>query len=143
MRYVSGLVLLLAVVACGQVEPVLMALSMPDCTYSGPDSMDEGRARLSLTLNGIGEWGAALVVFEDDHEFSELELVAEESPLLADLPEWVRVVVELRLSDDGGREGTDAERVLEAGEHAVLCIYPDDDDDTTYRPAHGIRVDER
>lgn len=142
MRRVAGLVgLLFAVVACGQVEPVLMTVSMPDCTFQGSDRMTEGRARLGLTLNGIGEWGAALVVLEDEKTFADLMAEAGESRRLDHLPNWARGVIELRLSDADAADGVDAERVLDEGTYAVLCVYPDDSgSDVEFLPVRDLTV---
>lgn len=145
MRLVgAGLMgLVLAVAACGQIEPVLMTVSMPDCTYQGADEMQEGRARLSLTLNGIGEWGTALLRLEDDHTFDDFTETANENAELAAVPSWARSVIELRLSDEEGRDGVDSERVLDEGTYAVICIYVPDEGAATYVPLEEVRVDAR
>jgi hypothetical protein len=140
-RFIGLLGLILSLTACGQVEPVLMTVSMPDCTFAGTDSMEEGRARLGLTLNGIGEWGAALVALDRNHTFDDLVAENESSDTLNDLPSWARTVIELRLSEDDAVDGVDVERVLDPGGYAVICVYPAPEG-STYMPVKAITVDE-
>lgn len=140
-RFVGLVVAAVAVAACGQVEPVLMTVSMPDCTFRGADTMDEGRARLGLTLNGIGEWGAALIALDRDHTFDDLEVENEASNRVDDLPSWARTVIDLRLSEDDAVDGVDVERVLDPGRYAVVCVYPSSGG-TTYIPVRAIEVEE-
>ena len=45
-----------------------VAVSMPECVYRGSDSMREGTVSVSLTLNGVTDAGATLVLIENDQQ---------------------------------------------------------------------------
>lgn len=131
--------LLLLLVACGQVDPVLMPVSMPECIYQGPSSMREGDARVSLTFNGIGESGVALVELAGEGRFDELTAHFEADPRWSERPSWVSPVVELRL--DSGGEGVQETVALSAGSYAVVCIeYMEGDANGRSRTAARIEV---
>ena len=134
MRLIQRLAVLAIVLvsACGQVEPVTVAVSMPDCVYRGADRMLEGVASVSLTLNGIADVGATLVLIEEDRSYGELVDVVSNT---GEAPTWVRPVVELTLSNDDGLEGIEEAISLPAGTYALLCV-----DDNGVRPASSLTV---
>ncbi|HET9259115.1 MAG TPA: hypothetical protein VFP42_03180 [Acidimicrobiia bacterium] len=125
-------VAVLLISACGQVEPVTVAVSMPDCVYRGADRMRAGDASVSLTLNGIADAGATLVLIEDTHGYSELVEVLHET---GQVPTWVESVVELELSPDDGIDGVEETVTLDAGTYALLCVSDDG-----VRPASSLTV---
>lgn len=123
IRWLTATLVLTLPAACGQVEPVLMPVSMPECIYQGPSSMSIGNASVSLTLNGIGDAGVALVRLVDDETHSDLEAhLATIGDRWADRPEWVTTVLELRLDSSQGLDGVDETMTLQAGSYAVVCI---------------------
>jgi hypothetical protein len=128
--------------ACGQVDPVLMHVTMPDCTYQGATSMVEGEVSLSLSLNGLADAGARLVELGGDHTYADLEShVDAVSPDLDDLPEWADDVIDLRLADFEGMEGVEAAARVGEGGYALLCIdYPYDRTEPTVRLATRLEV---
>jgi hypothetical protein len=134
MRLIQRLAVLAMVLvsACGQVEPVTVAVSMPDCVYRGADRMREGVASVSLTLNGIADVGATLVLIEEDRSYGELVDVVSNT---GEAPTWARPVVELTLSNDDGVEGIEETISLPAGTYALLCV-----DDNGVRPASSLTV---
>lgn len=141
----NGSVLLwgfLTIVACGQVEPVLMHVTMPDCTYQGVAEMEEGEVSLSLSLNGLADAGAVLVELTSGHTFEDLETHLDSvSNELDDLPDWVVELISLRLADTEGRDGIEGSERLRAGSYAVLCIdYPYDDGAHTVSVAGPLEV---
>lgn len=146
MRRVPRLaaVLTLVVAACGQVEPVLAHVTMPDCTYQGATSMEEGEISLSLTLNGLADSGVVLAELADGNTYDDLanhfDAVSNE---LSELPAWVEPVIELRLSDFEGVEGVEESAGLEAGSYAMICVdYPYDGGTPLVRLATPFEVDE-
>lgn len=135
-------ILIPIVAACGQVEPVLMHVTMPDCTHQGPTSMVDGELSLSLSLNGLVDAGARLVELTGDRTYSDLEShIDEVSADLSDLPPWAQEVIDLRLSASQGMDGVeDTARVAE-GDYALLCVdYPYDDTEPGIRLATSLEV---
>ena len=137
-------VLALVVAACGQVEPVLAHVTMPDCTYRGATTMEEGEISLSLTLNGLANAGVVLVRLDGDKGYDDLaghiDSVSDE---LAGLPNWVETLIDLRLSDFEGVDGVEGSAGLEAGSYALICVdYPYDDGPPLVRLATPLDVDE-
>lgn len=118
--------------ACGQVEPVTVAVSMPDCVYRGSDRMREGTASVSLNLNGIADAAATLVLIDDGHTYQDL---TEALRATGGVPEWAEPVVELELSSDDGLDGIEETTTLSEGTYALLCV-----DDSGMRPASSLVV---
>lgn len=127
-----AVVAMVLVSACGQVEPVTVAVSMPDCVYRGADRMREGEASVSLTLNGIADVGATLVRIEEDHTYDDLGDVLDNT---GQIPSWASPVVELELSADDGLDGIEETVFLQAGIYALLCMEED-----AVRPASSLTV---
>ena len=121
--------------ACGQVEPVTMALSMPDCVYQGQNQMSEGEVSVSLSLNGITEASAVLAELTDEHTYPELEERLQET---GTIPSWARPIVELDLSSSAALDGIDEQAELEPGLYALICV-----DDSGARVATSLVVRER
>lgn len=139
-RIAAALIPILA--ACGQVEPVLLHLSMPDCTYQGTTSMVEGEVSLSLSLNGLADAGARLVELTDENTYAELETHVEDVSADVDrLPEWIEDVIDLRLADFEGVDGVQGTDRVGPGSYALLCIdYPYDETAATVRLATPVEV---
>lgn len=115
--------ILLTLTACGQVEPVIVAVGMPECSSSGVASMREGRLSLSLTLNGIAHSGVVLAELIEDHSYDDLEEhVATRSDLWEQRPEWVKVRAELELSTSEGIDSAEETIFVEEGDYAIVCI---------------------
>ena len=121
--------------ACGQVEPVTMAVSMPDCVYQGQNQMLEGEVSVSLSLNGITQAGAVLAEIVGDHTYAELGEALEET---GKIPSWARTVVELALSSAEALEGVEEQVDLAQGLYALICV-----DDSGVRTATSLVVRER
>jgi len=133
----SALVLVsLLLTACGQVEPVILAVSMPDCTYRGATRMVPGEASLSLSLNGLGSARALLVELEDGRTHVELGAHLEQTGGWEDRPPWIRPVIDLELSDADGVDGTEDSSRLAAGDYAVVCIDLETGAARTASPLH-------
>lgn len=133
----SALVLVsLLLTACGQVEPVILAVSMPDCTYRGATRMVPGEASLSLSLNGLGSARALLVELEDGRTHVELGAHLEQTGGWEDRPDWIRPVIDLELSDADGVDGTEDSSRLAAGDYAVVCIDLETGAARTASPLH-------
>ncbi len=133
----------IALVSCGQADPVLMPVSMPECIYQGPSSMEEGNARISLRLNGLGESGAALVQLTEDRSFDELRAHFENDSRWSRQPSWARTVTELRLERGMGLDDDGVARTvdLSAGSYAVVCIeYPEGEDEGSAHSEAEIEV---
>jgi hypothetical protein len=130
----------LLLAACGQVEPVILAVSMPDCTYRGATQMEPGEASLSLSLNGLGSARALLVELEDGHTHVELSAHIDQTDGWEDRPEWIRPVIDLELSDADGVDGTEDSSRLAPGDYAVVCI---DLETGTARTASPLHVEDR
>jgi hypothetical protein len=141
-RIVALVALPALVLSCGQVDPVIMTVAMPDCVYQGPISIMEGNVRLSLTLNGLGDAGAGLVRFTGEETYDSLvDHLGTVSDRWDDLSSRVEPVVELRLSDREGVDGVEETARLDAGRYAVICIdHPYDGSDATARPATSLEV---
>ncbi len=134
-------VMSLGLVACGQVEPVVVTVSMPDCIAQAPPTMRAGNARMSLTLNGLGDSGAALVQLKDDHTYSELVDQFKSDNRWEHRPDWVSPKLELRLDSADGLDGVDKTVYLVAGDYAVVCIdHPYDGSDDTAQAAARLEV---
>ncbi|MFZ0012632.1 MAG: hypothetical protein WAL25_00830 [Acidimicrobiia bacterium] len=134
-------VLLSSLVACGQVEPVIVAVSMPECTSSNVRSMREGRLSLSLTLNGIAHSGVAVAELIEDHSYDELqEHVATGSDVWERRPEWLRVRAELELSSAQGLDGVEETVYVESGDYAIVCLDHDTPSGTRMRVESPLRV---
>lgn len=116
------LVVSLMLGACTQVEPVLLAVGMPECTYRGAATMEPGQASLSLTLNGLGRARASLVELADGHSYDELATHFEENGAWEDRPEWLRPVIDVQLSDADGIDGVADNADLDIGHYAVVCV---------------------
>lgn len=120
---VSTGILALALVACGQVEPVLLPVSMPECIYSGPAVMEEGSASLSLRINGLGEAAVLVVGIEDGHEVEDLAThLTDVSDQWTERPDWLSTRVEVRLSSAEGLSGREKTVQLRPGQYAVVCV---------------------
>lgn len=134
-------VCLVTLAACGQVEPVLLAVGMPGCAYQGPASMREGEISLSLTLNGLSDVGAAVVELGNDNTYEELETFLATDTPWEDRPGWVVPIIELRLDDTEGRDGVEGTVDLDEGSYAVVCIeHPYDEEVSRATPASPLTV---
>ena len=136
-------VLILLATACGQVEPVLAHVTMPDCTYQGATSMEQGGISLSLTLNGLADAGVMLAELAGDKAHDDLTThIDEVSDALSDLPTWVESVIDLRLSDFEGVEGVESSADLSPGNYSVICVdYPYNEGQPVVRLATPLRVE--
>lgn len=134
----GSMLLATLLVACAQVDPVLMPVSMPDCVYPGPSSMHEGTVRLSLTLNGITDAGVALVELSANHTPADLADHFEIDAAWEHRPSWISVRAELRLDSAQGADGVDETVALREGSYAVVCI--DYTHDVAARVAGPLRV---
>jgi len=114
--------LLIVVASCSQVEPVLLTVSMPDCTFRGATEMEPGEASLSLSLNGLGNARALVVEIEGEHTFDELVTYFEQDGGWENRPEWTRTVIDIALSDTDGIDGTSGSATFDVGEYAVVCV---------------------
>jgi len=125
MRSIAPVVTLSAIIAlaaCGQVEPVILTVSMPDCTFRGATEMEPGVASLSLSLNGLGNARAMVVEIEDGHTFDELAAHFEQGGGWEGRPEWTRSVVDVALNATDGVDGTSDSAHLDQGDYAVVCV---------------------
>jgi hypothetical protein len=123
--------LLISVVACGQVEPVILAVSMPECTSSKLPPMREGRLSLSLTLNGIAHSGVAVAELTEGHTYDELlEHVTAGADVWERRPDWLKVRAELELSSAQGLDGVEETVFVESGDYAVVCLDHDTESGT-------------
>jgi hypothetical protein len=130
LRCLAALVLALA--ACGQVEPVTMAISMPDCVYQGANTMRAGVVSVSLTLNGIDSASVVLGEIIDDHTYDEL---GEHLDTSSAIPTWLDPRLQLDLSTDDGVSGVSKMRFLSPGTYALVCV-----DESGPRPASPMTV---
>ena len=141
LKCTASLVLGLTVAACGQVEPILMPVSMPECIYGGPSSMKEGTARLSLSLNGLGEAGVALIRLSGDKTYDDLvEHLGSLSGAWDRRPDWVTTEMELSLDDGQGLDGVEETRSLDEGDYAIVCFGYPDGADAEVSPAAALEV---
>jgi len=109
--------------ACGQVEPVLLPVTMPDCLYQGTSAMEAGTARLSLAANSLGRFGVALVEVESETTAADVEehLTAVEETW-GQLPEGANTRLLLRLDESMGVDGVEETVPLRPGSYALICI---------------------
>lgn len=123
MRRLLVAVSLLLLSGCGQVDPVLVAVSMPDCVLSGASTMEEGTVRVSLALNGIADAAVEVVEIPDGRQFDELaQRVSEEI-----IPVWAEPLAVVELSTADGIEGAVETLHLDPGTYALICVdHPDD-----------------
>ncbi|MGD2060845.1 MAG: hypothetical protein PVF87_08280 [Acidimicrobiia bacterium] len=137
-------VLIVILAACAQVEPVLLQVTMPDCTYMGETSIEEGEISLSLRLNGLADAGVLVAELSGEHAYGDLATHVEEiSDELADLPTWAETVVDLRLSDSEGIDGVERSARLSEGDYAVICVdYPYDQGPPLVRLAAPLTVED-
>jgi len=129
----THLVLVVAVIAlaaCGQVEPVTMAVTMPDCVYQGQNQMTEGEVSLSLALNGITDATVILVELTGEHTYDELRGTLESG-----IPDWARSVAEIELSSSDALDGVEDTVALTSGSYALICV-----DDSGARLATSLVV---
>lgn len=124
VRLVSRLVActFLVLAGCGQVEPVLLKVSMPDCTYQGPSSMRAGEASLSLGLNGLGDARVLLVALTGGHSYQELSEEFDSNAEWAARPDWIEAVLDVELGDDQGVSGMEETTELTDGRYAIICV---------------------
>lgn len=131
-RKALGIVFSIVVlVACGS-DPETPTLLVTDrCSYTGPETLQAGTARLTLQRSGLGDTGAAMVLLLDDHSADELRSHFEEvSPVWDERPDWARLryVVEVDDSNTNSASGDTVLMSLEPGDHALVCIdYSDDE----------------
>lgn len=123
---------LLVVTACGQVEPVLLPVSMPECIAQGPDSMREGSVSVSLTVNGLGEARVDLLELTGGHSYEDL---TDAVAVQGQVPEWAIGVLSLELGPSEGVDGVSDEVRLDEGEYAIACL-----DDAGVRIARSLLV---
>jgi len=110
---------------CGADSDVATVLVTGECVVDGPRRVTEGDTRLTLQRTGLGDYGAALVHFDDGHVVSDLEAYFEDvSQVWEERPEWVRVRYFLEVDDDdvASSSGDTVVMDLRAGEYAVVCI---------------------
>lgn len=131
--------LLIVVASCGQVEPVLLTVSMPDCTFRGTTEMEPGEASLSLSLNGLGNAKALLVELVGGHSYDELAAHLEQGDEFGGGSKWTSTVIEVELSDTDGIDGIADSTLLDEGEYAVICV---DLETGAARAASPLRVAE-
>lgn len=122
----------ISIAACGQVEPVTMAVTMPDCVYQGQNQMREGDVSVSLVLNGITQASVILAELTGDHTYTELRETIESG-----LPTWASPVVEIELSSSDALDGVARTVALRPGDYALVCV-----DDSGVRLATSMAVRE-
>lgn len=127
-------------VGCGQVDPVLMPVSVPECIYGGPSAMEEGNARVSLNLNGIGDAGVVLVELASERTYADLERHFTNDGRWAGRPTWISGLLELRLDSSQGLDGLEETVELTAGNHAIVCLDYSGDE-AMARPAGRLVVE--
>lgn len=116
--------------ACGDDSDIATVLVTDECVVDGPRTVAEGGTRLTLQRTGLGDYGAALVHFDDGHVVSDLEEHFEDvSQVWEERPDWVRVRYFLEVDDDDvtSPSGDTVVMDLRAGEYAVVCINFSDD----------------
>lgn len=116
---------------------MLLAVSMPDCTYQGPVRMETGRVSLSLTLNGLGHARVVLGELLDGRTDDDLEAHLDSSDGW-EQPVWVRPLIDLELMDAQGLDGKERIRSLEPGDYVVVCI---DEESAMAQLASPLRVE--
>lgn len=126
-----GLALALALAACGG-DPEIPTLLVNDlCQFDGQSSVEEGQVRFTLQRTGLGDYGAAVVRFEDDRGSDDLithfETVSRDWD---DRPDWIEVRHFLETRDEDitpeDHRGVTTLVSLDPGEHAVVCIHLSD-----------------
>ena len=123
LRCVALALVALSVAACGQADPVVLAVSMPDCITQGPSAMRTGNVRVSLTLNGLADSGVALVELTGEEGYQDLVRHFEGADLWEDRPSWVSPLVELRLDPSQALDGVEETTHLDEGRYALVCIH--------------------
>lgn len=126
---VAGLAMAL-LVGCGDDPDIATVLVTDECVVDGPRAVAEGDTRLTLQRTGLGDYGAALVQFDDGHVVSDLEDHFEDvSQVWEQRPDWVRVRYFLEVNDDDvtSPSGDTVVMDLRAGDYAVVCINFSDD----------------
>ncbi|HUG09273.1 MAG TPA: hypothetical protein VMP13_10340 [Acidimicrobiia bacterium] len=124
-----GLVMSL-LTACGDDSEVPTVLVTDQCRVEGPQRVAEGSTRLTLQRTGLGDYGAAVVHFDNGHVLSELEAHFDEvSQVWEERPEWVRIRYFLEVDDDDvtSPTGDTVMMDLQPGEYAIVCINFSDD----------------
>jgi hypothetical protein len=133
--------LVLATTGCGQVEPVLVTVSMPDCAHTGATTMDVGELRVILTLNGLGSAGLMLVELGDERGYQDLVDELENRSGDGSVPPWVTEVVSLQIEDGTGVDSVAETVDIEGGQYALVCLYRSPDvSETMIEPAAPLVV---
>lgn len=115
---------------CGGDSDIPTLLVTDECVVDGPRTVAEGETRLTLQRTGLGDYGAALVHFDEGHVVSDLEEHFEGvSQVWERRPDWVRVRYFLEVNDDdvASPSGDTVVMDLRADEYAVVCINFSDD----------------
>jgi hypothetical protein len=103
--------------------------------------MKEGTARLSLSLNGLGEAGVALIRLSGDKTYDDLvEHLGSLSGAWDRRPDWVTTEMELSLDDGQGLDGVEETRSLDEGDYAIVCFGYPDGADAEVSPAAALEV---
>ncbi len=127
-----GVAIALVLAACGGDPEIPTVLVNDQCRFDGPTRVEEGAVRFTLQRTGLGDYGAAVVHFQDGHGVAELEDHFERVTQVWDeRPEWIGVRYLLQVDDDEltSPRGETVVMDLQPGEHAVVCIdynYPED-----------------
>ncbi len=141
-RTAALLVVLTTFMGCGSDDPEVMTVSMMECVYQGPRSMDAGDARITLTLHGLGMAGVSLLELGEGRTYDDLEDHFESvDAKWEERPPWTTSRALLRASDEtvSSRSTT---ITLSAGSYALVCIdYPYGDGDAMARVAASVTVD--
>lgn len=139
--WVASLLVLLATTGCGQVEPVLVTVSMPDCAHTGATTMDVGELRVILTLNGLGSAGLMLVELDAERAYQDLVDELENGSGDGSFPPWVTEVVSLQIEDGTGVDSVAETFDIEEGQYALVCLYRSrDGSETMVEPAAPLAV---
>lgn len=136
-KIILTMIVLAIVSACSATEEMPTLLVTDECRYDGPTTMAAGAARLTLQRTGLGDYGAAVVRFQDGHEVSDLENHLEGvTRVWEERPEWVRVRYLVQVDDDDvtSPQGDTVVMDLQPDHYAVVCInYSDDRADVAAR----------
>jgi len=117
----------LVLAACGG-DPEIPTLMVNDlCQFNGPSSVEEGQVRFTLQRTGLGDYGAAVVRFEDGRGSADLIAHFETgSRDWDDRPDWIDVSYLLETRDEDltpeDHRGETTLMSLGPGEHALVCI---------------------
>lgn len=133
-------IILSSLTACGQVEPVLVRVSMPDCAHQGATSMEEGEMSLILTLNGLGDAGLVLVELADDREYADIVEHLRENPRWSGPPSWTSEVTSLRIEGGIGIDSVEETLRLAAGRYALVCVDRSTEEGALAQPAAQLEV---